>query len=82
LELYNILVTSVMKYGNDRLGTGRLDDPRARFPAGAGNFSFRHRVQTDSYSVVTEGSFPGGKVSGAWSYTSTRPVCLHGVLLS
>jgi hypothetical protein len=38
-----------------------------RFPAGAGNFSHRYRVQTDSgahpvsYPMGTRGSFPGVK---------------------
>jgi hypothetical protein len=44
---------------------------RVRFPAGAGNFSLPHRVQTGSganqpsYPVGTSGSFPGGKAVGA-----------------
>jgi hypothetical protein len=54
------------------LGYG-LDDrcSRARFPAGAGNFSLHHRVQTGSvahpasYPMGTKGSFPGGKTAGA-----------------
>jgi hypothetical protein len=42
-----------------------------RFPAGAGNFSLRHRVQTGSgahptsYRMGTGGSFPGGKAAEA-----------------
>jgi hypothetical protein len=42
-----------------------------RFPAGAGNFSLRHHVQTGSgahpafYSVGTGDSLPGGKAAGA-----------------
>jgi hypothetical protein len=42
-----------------------------RIPAGAGNFSLRHRVQTGSgahpasYPMGTRGSFPGGKAAGA-----------------
>jgi hypothetical protein len=42
-----------------------------RFPAGAGNFSLRHRVQTGSgahaasYAMGTGGSFPGSKAAGA-----------------
>jgi hypothetical protein len=41
-----------------------------RVPAGAGNFSLHHRVQTGSgahpasYTRVTRGSFPGGKAAG------------------
>jgi hypothetical protein len=41
-----------------------------RFPAGDGNFSLRHHVQTvsgshpASYQMVTRGSFPGGKPAG------------------
>jgi hypothetical protein len=51
------------------LGYG-LDEPRVRFPAGAGNFSLHHRVQNgsgvhpDSYPMGTMGSFPGGKAEG------------------
>jgi hypothetical protein len=42
-----------------------------RVPAGAGNFSLHHRVQTGSgvhpasYPVGTRGSFPEGKAAGA-----------------
>jgi hypothetical protein len=45
--------------------------PRVRIPAGAGNFSLQHCVQTSSgahpasYPVGTRGSFPGGKEVGA-----------------
>jgi hypothetical protein len=54
------------------LGYG-LDDrgSRVRFPAGAGNFSLHHRVQTgsgahpDSYPMGTADSFIGGKEAGA-----------------
>jgi hypothetical protein len=48
-----------------------------RFPVGARNFSLHHRVQNDSgacpapYSMVSRGSFPGGKVAGAWSWPLT-----------
>jgi hypothetical protein len=56
------------------LGYGLDDrDSRVRSPAGAGNFSFHHRVQKDSgahpasYPMGTRGSFAGGKVAGAWS---------------
>jgi hypothetical protein len=46
-----------------------LDDrgSKVRFPAGAGNFSFHHRVQNGSgaypatYPMGTRGSFPGVK---------------------
>jgi hypothetical protein len=43
-----------------------------RFPAGAGNFSFHHRVQTGSgahpasYSMGMWDFFPGGKAVGVW----------------
>jgi hypothetical protein len=48
-----------------------LDDTgsRVRFPAGAGNFSLHHRVQTGSgarptsYAMGTMCSFPGGKAA-------------------
>jgi hypothetical protein len=53
------------------LGYGLGDrGSRVRFPAGAGNFSLHHRVQTGSeahpasYAVGTRGS-PGGKAAGA-----------------
>jgi hypothetical protein len=54
------------------LGYG-LDDrsSRVRFPAGAGNFSLHHRVQTGSgahpasYPIGTRGPFPRGKAAGA-----------------
>jgi hypothetical protein len=50
-----------------------LDDrgSRVRFPAGAGNFSFHHRVQNGSEAhpascpMGTRGSFPGRKAAGA-----------------
>jgi hypothetical protein len=53
------------------LGYG-LDDrcPRARLPAGTGNFSLHHHVQNGSgahpasYPIGTAGSFPGGKRLG------------------
>jgi hypothetical protein len=53
------------------LGYG-LDDrgSRFRFPTGAGNFSFHHRVQNGSgahpasYPMGTRGSFPGNKAAG------------------
>jgi hypothetical protein len=54
------------------LGYG-LDDrsSRVRFSAGAGNFSFHHRVQNGSgvhpasYPMGTRGSFPGDIAAGA-----------------
>jgi len=45
--------------------------------SGPGNFSLRHRVQTvsgahpASYPINTKGSFPGGKTTGAWSWSFT-----------
>jgi hypothetical protein len=54
-----------LNYGLDDRGS------RVRFPAGAGNFSFHHRVQNGSgahpasYPMGTRGSFPGGKAAGA-----------------
>jgi hypothetical protein len=54
------------------LGYGMVDPgSRIRFPAGAGNFSFHHRVQNGSaayppsYTMDTRGSFPGGKAARA-----------------
>jgi hypothetical protein len=58
-----------------------------RVPVGAGNFSLHHRVQTGtgahpaSYPMGTGGSFLDGKVAGAWSYTSTPPKRLHGMVV-
>jgi hypothetical protein len=51
---------------------------RVRFPAGAGNFSLRRRVQNGSgdrpasYPMGTRGSFLGGKAAGSqrWPLTS------------
>jgi hypothetical protein len=58
--------------GGIALGYG-LDDwgSRVLFSAGAGNFSFHHRVQKGSgaqptsYPIGTRGSFPAGKVAVA-----------------
>jgi hypothetical protein len=58
-------------YGLDSRGS------RIRFPAGAGNFSLHLLVQNGSgahpasYPMGTRGSFPGGKVAGAWSWPLT-----------
>jgi hypothetical protein len=65
---------------------------------GAGNFSPHHRVRTGfgaypaSYPMSTRGSFRGGEADhsppssaedkNAWSYTSSPPIPLHGVVLS
>jgi hypothetical protein len=49
----------------------RLRAAGFRFPAGTGNFSLHHRVQTGSgahlasYPMGTGGSFPGGKTARA-----------------
>jgi hypothetical protein len=59
------ILFSVTDYGLDDRMIG------IRVPAGAGNFSLRHRVQTDSgahpvsHPMGTGGSFPGGKAAGA-----------------
>jgi hypothetical protein len=51
------------------------------FPAGAGNFSLLHCVQSGpaahpvSYPMGTRGSFPGGKAAGAWSWPHTSIWC-------
>jgi hypothetical protein len=56
--------------GGKALGYG-LDDRGVRFPAGAGNFSLHHRVQTGSgahpasYPMDARDSFPGVKAAGA-----------------
>jgi len=48
-----------------------------RVPAGSGNFSLHHCVQTDSgahlvsYPVGTRCSFPGVKAAGTWRWPFT-----------
>jgi hypothetical protein len=48
-----------------------------RVPAGAGNFSLHHHVQTGSeahpasYPMGTRGSFSGGKAAGSWRFPLT-----------
>jgi hypothetical protein len=57
----------VLGYGLDDRGS------RVRFPARAGNFFLRHRIQNGSgahpasYLMGTRDSFPGGKAAGEWS---------------
>jgi len=53
-----------------------LDDRgEVRFPAGAGNFTLHHRVQTESVAHPSllsngyRGSFSGRKVAGSWPLT-------------
>jgi hypothetical protein len=52
-----------------------------RVPAGSGNFSFHHRVQTGSgahpasYPMGTRRSFPGGKVAVVWRWPLTYISC-------
>jgi hypothetical protein len=67
-NLPRVLLRSVgiaLGYGLDDRGS------RVRFPEGAGNFSFHHRVQkgsgahTASYPMGTRGSFPESKAAGA-----------------
>jgi hypothetical protein len=73
------IITFIINYSRDSsvgiaLGYG-LDHRgcRVRFPAGAGNFSLHHPVQTGSgarpasYPMGTRGSFLGSKAAGAWS---------------
>jgi hypothetical protein len=54
---------------------------RVRVPAGVGNFSFHHRVQTGcvvhpaSYPMGARGSFSGGKAAGGWSWPLTSIYC-------
>jgi hypothetical protein len=61
----DISVGIALGYGLDDRGS------RIRFPAGVGNFSLHHRIQTGSgvhpasCPVVTRGSFLGGKAVGA-----------------
>jgi hypothetical protein len=68
------------------LGYGLEDrGSRFRFLAGAGNFSFHHRVQNGSgahpasYPMGTRGSFPEGKAAGAWSWQLTSMKTYWGV---
>jgi hypothetical protein len=71
-------VTATTAQSVERLGY-RLDDrgSRVRFPAGAGNFSLHHRVQTGSgahpapYPMGTGGFFAGGKAARTWSWPLT-----------
>jgi hypothetical protein len=94
-KLYKTRDSSVgiaLGYGLEERGS------RVRFPAGAGNFSLHHRVQTGSgthpasYPTGTRGTFPG-----AWSWPLTSiscwrqecvklylhsPIHLHGVVRS
>jgi hypothetical protein len=64
LESRDTSVGIALGYGRDDRGSS------VRFPAGAGNFSFHHRVQNGSgahpasYPRCTRGSFPGGKAAG------------------
>jgi len=58
----------IRKLFSSALGYG-LDDRGARVPAGAGNFSLYHSVQTGSeahpasYPMGTTGSFTGGEAT-------------------
>jgi hypothetical protein len=69
LELFSVSETLAVLF---RVAVG-LNDRMigVRFPAGAGNFSVRHHVQTGSgahptsYPMGTGGSFPEGKAAGA-----------------
>jgi hypothetical protein len=62
--------TAALDYGPDDRG------PRVRFPAGGGNFSPHHRVQTGSgahppfYPIGTRDSFPAGKAAGGVKLTT------------
>jgi hypothetical protein len=64
-------VSIALGYGLDDRGS------RVRFPAGAGNFSLHHRVQSGSgahpasYPMGTGDSFSGGKAAGEWSWPLT-----------
>jgi hypothetical protein len=52
-----------------------------RIPAGAGNFSLHRHIQTGSgahpasYLMGIKGSFPGGRVAGAWSWKLASILC-------
>jgi hypothetical protein len=72
ININNVIIKNRDSTVGIRLGY-RLDDQgsRVRFPAGAGNFSLHHRVQSGSeahsasYLMGTGTSFPGGKAAGA-----------------
>jgi hypothetical protein len=58
------------KFKADSRFLGFDSRPGVRVPAGTGNFSLHHRVQTGSeahpasYSMGTRGSFPGRRAAG------------------
>jgi hypothetical protein len=70
-EYFNYCVTSAQQKLYGIIKTVQINNPRVRFPAGAGNFSPHHRVQNGSgahptsYPMGVKGSFPGGKEAGA-----------------
>jgi hypothetical protein len=70
-RVHNSSVGIALGYGLDDRGS------RVRFPAGAGNFSLHYRLQNGSgahpvsYPMGTRGSFPVGKVTGAWIWPLT-----------
>jgi hypothetical protein len=74
LDQYDTSVRGIAQWCSAGLRAGWS---RVRVPAGAGNFSFHHRVQTGSgtrptsYPMGSRGSFPGGKAAGAWSWPLT-----------
>jgi hypothetical protein len=65
VRLVETIIGIALGYGLEDRGS------RVRFPAGAGNFSLNHRVQTGSgthpasYPMGTRGSFLGGKAAVA-----------------
>jgi hypothetical protein len=92
IESRDSSVGIALGYGLDDRGS------RVRFPAGAGNFSLHHHVQNGSvahpasYPMGTLGvKLPGleadhsllvQRSNNECSYTSTPPICLHGMVLS
>jgi hypothetical protein len=73
LDFPHELSMEQIRGSSDGIATGcGLDDRGAgvRLPAGAGNFSLLHHIQTgsgahpDSYPMDNKDSFPGGKVAG------------------
>jgi len=80
IESYCTFSLYFVKYISVGIATGYgLDDRMIGlwFPEESGNFSLHHRVQTgpeahpDSYTVGTEGYFPGGKAAVTWSWPFT-----------
>jgi hypothetical protein len=77
-SVINVLRGGIAQWYSSRLRAGWSG---VRIPAGAGNFSLHHRIQTGSgahgasYSMGSRRSSPGGKAVGAWSWPLTSIWC-------